>query len=126
LPDICDSGLQLFLYADDAEVHKQIFNRQDKENLRRDLIKLNSWADNWLSKLNISKCKKVSLCRHTESTEYYSINNIELKNVDSIKDLGAIFDSHLKFGLHVCGKSVKAYSFLGIIRRNFTFLDSHI
>jgi len=51
LPDICDS--QLFLYADDAKVYRQIFNSQDKENLQHDLIRLNSWADNWLIKLNI-------------------------------------------------------------------------
>jgi len=60
LPNICDS--QLFLYADDAKVHRQIFNSQDKENLQHDLI--NSWADNWLIKLNISKCKKVSFGRY--------------------------------------------------------------
>ena len=44
LPDICDSGLQLFLYVDDARVYEQIFIRWDKENLQRDLTKLNSWA----------------------------------------------------------------------------------
>jgi len=61
LPNICDS--QLFLYADDAKVYRQIFNSQDKENIQHDLIKLNSWADNWLIKLNISKCKMVSFGR---------------------------------------------------------------
>ena len=46
LPDICDSGSKLFLYADDAKIYKQIFNRQDKDNLQCDLTKPNSWADN--------------------------------------------------------------------------------
>jgi len=99
LPNICDS--QLFLYADDAKVYRQIFNSQDKENLQHDLIKLNSWADNWLIKLNISKCKKVSIGRYTENIEHYSINNVELENVDSIKNLGVLFDSHIKFALHI-------------------------
>ena len=121
LPNICDS--HLFLYADDAKVYRQIFNSQDKENLQNDLIKLNSWADNWLIKLNISKCKKVSFGRCTENTERYSINNVELENVESFKDLGVSFDSHLKFGLHISEKINKAYSILGIIRRSFTFLD---
>jgi len=98
LPDICDS--QLFLYADDAKVYRQIFNSHDKENLPY-LIKLNSWADNWLIKLNIIKCNEVSFDRYTENTEHYSFNNGELENVESIKDLGVIFDSHLKFGLHI-------------------------
>ena len=45
---------QHFLYADDAKIYKQIFNGQDNDNLQCDLTKLNSWADNWLIKLNSS------------------------------------------------------------------------
>jgi hypothetical protein len=103
---------QLCLYADDAEVHKQIFNRRDKENLRGDLTKLNPWDENWLIKLDISKCEKVSLGRHTVSTEHYSINNFELENVDSIEDLRVIFGSHLKLELHISEKSTKPIAFL--------------
>jgi len=121
LPNICDS--QLFLYADDAKVYRQIFNSQNKENLQHDLIKLNSWADNWLIKLNKSKCKKVSFGRYTENIEHYSINNVELENVESIKDLGVLFDSHLQFASHISKQINKAYSILGIIRRNFNFLN---
>jgi len=100
------------------------FNSQDNENLQQDLIKLKSRADNWLIKLNRSKCKKVLFRRYAGNTEHYSINNFELENVESIKDLGALFDSHLKFGLHISEKLNNAYSILGIrpIRRNFTFL----
>jgi len=73
--------------------------------------------------LNISKCKQVSFGRYTENIEHYSINNVELENVDSIKDLGVLFDSHLKFRLHIRDNINKAYIILGIIRRNFTFLN---
>jgi len=113
------------LYADDAKVYRQIFNSQAKEYLQHDLMKLNSWADNCLIKLNISKCKKVSFARYTENIEHYSINKVELENVDSIKDLGVLFDSHLKFAPHLSEKINKAYrpSILGIIRRNITFLN---
>jgi len=90
---------------------------QDKENLQHDLIKLNSWADNWLIKLNISKCKcKNNVKRFhlvdTENIEHSSINNVELENVESIKDLGVLFDSHLKFALHIREKINKAIVFL--------------
>jgi len=54
-------------------------------------------ADNWLIKLNIVKCKKVSFGRHIESTEHDGINNIERENVEPIKDLGVTFDSLTKF-----------------------------
>ena len=43
--------------------------------------------------------------------------------MDSIKDLGVTFDSLLRFGLHINEKINKAYSILGIIKRNFNFLD---
>jgi len=46
LPDICDSGSQLFLYGDDAKIYKHILNCQDKDTLQNYIIKLKSWADN--------------------------------------------------------------------------------
>ena len=51
------------------------------------------------------KCKKVSFGRHIESAEHYSINNVELENVESIKDTCVIFDFHLKFELHMSEKN---------------------
>ena len=98
-------------------------NSQDKDVLQNDLIKLKLWADNWLINLNIVKCKKVSYGRLIDNTFHYNLNNIDLDNSESIKDLDVIFDSHLKFKLHISDKVNKAYSILGIIRRNFTFLD---
>jgi len=113
----------VFLYADDAKIYKQIYNSSDKENLQNDLNKLSSWADNWLLKLNINKCKKVSFGRHIDSSGHYNINSIDLENIDSIKDLGVMFDSQLNFKSHINDKINKAYSILGIIHRNFTYLD---
>jgi hypothetical protein len=115
----------VFLYADDAKIYKQIYNSCDKENLQKDLNKLSSWADNWLIKLNINKCKKVSFGRHIDSSGHYNINSIDLENIDSIKDLGVIFDSQLNFKSHINDKINKAYSILGIIRRNFTYFDKN-
>jgi len=37
--------------------------------------------------------------------------------------LGVNFDPQLKFHKHIHDKINKAYSFLGVIKRNFTFLD---
>jgi len=76
------------LYADDAQIYKHILNRQNKDTLQHDLIKLKSWADNWLINLNIVKCKTVSYGRNVDKTYHYSIDNTELENIESIKDLG--------------------------------------
>ena len=108
LPDICNSGSNLFLYADDAKLYKHILNNKDKDVLQNDLIKLKLWADNWLINLNIVKCKKVSYGRLIDNTFHYNLNNIDLDNIESIKDLGVIFDSHLKFKLHISDEVNKA------------------
>jgi len=123
LPNICDSGSKLFLYADDAKIYNHILNEQDKDILQNDLNKLKLWADNWLINLNTIKCKKVSFGRHIDNTYHYNIDKSNLENLESIKDLGVTFDSHLKFGFHINEKVNKAYSILGIIKRNFNFLD---
>jgi len=88
-------------------MYKKIFTSHDKENLQRDLTKLKSSADGWLIKLNTVKCKKTLFGKHIISTDHYNINNTELENVESIKDLGVTFDSHLKFGLHINEKLIK-------------------
>jgi len=93
--------LQLILYADDAKIYNHILNRQDKDTLLNDLIKLKSWADNWLINLNIAKCKTVSYGRNVDNTYPYCINNTEFEYIESIKDLGVTFESRLKISLHI-------------------------
>jgi len=105
LPDICDSGSQLFLYADYAKIYNHILNQQDKDTLQNDHIKLKTWADNWLINPHIGKCKTVSYGRNVNNNYHYSINNIELEIIESIKNLGVTFDSRLKFSSHMNDKN---------------------
>jgi len=42
--------------------------------------------------------QKVTFGRHIDQ---YSNNNIDLENVETIKDVGVTLDSHLKFDLHI-------------------------
>ena len=42
-----------------------------------------------------------------------------LDNPDSFNDLGVLFDSNLSFRDHISQKINKAYSILGIMKRNF-------
>jgi len=47
----------------------------------------------------------VSYGRNVDNNYHYSINNTELENIESIKDLGVTFDSRLKFSLHINEKN---------------------
>jgi len=40
-------------------------------------------------------------------------------------DLGVRFDSNITFSDNIPGKINKAYSVLGIIKRNFIYMDEH-
>ena len=56
-------------------------------------------------------------------TQYHILHddkiNILEKKLDSINDLGVTFDNNLSFKDHISQKINKAYSILGIIKRNF-------
>jgi len=88
-----------------------------------DINKLTHWTDEWLIKLNINNCKVVSYGINIDHNYPYHINSVQLEQLDSIQDLGVNFDSRLKFHKHIGDKINKAYPFLGIIKRNSTYLD---
>ena len=55
----------------------------------------------------------------------YSVQSTQLERLEHMKGLGVIFDSELNFVQH-CKEKINtstAYSYLGIIKRNFTYLD---
>ena len=99
----------------------------DIDNLQRGIDNLAKWTERWQVKLNINKCKVISVHhrRYTDSGLIlnYVINNIKLDEVDEIKDLGVTYDSLLLFDKHISEKVNKAYTILGIIKRNFTYIS---
>ena len=124
------SGTQAptFLYADDSKIFKHICTNDDIRLLQEDIDNIKSWFDRWMVTLNTSKCQVVAYSyQDIIRNEYYIVNRGHrdfLKNSDSINDLGVLFDSKLKFDQHINVKVSKAYSMLGIIRRNFKGLTA--
>ena len=57
----------------------------------------------------------------TNQAQLYGM--LQMKPTHSINDLGVIFDSNLTFKDHMAQKINKAYSILGIIKRNFIHMD---
>jgi hypothetical protein len=123
LPDICEHFAQIYLFADDAKIFKHIKTEYDHKALQAGLNELQKWSDKWFLKLNVDKCKTVFYGRNIKTEYTYSLNNEELERLDSIKDLGVTFDSDLSFTQHIAEKINKANSCLGIIKRNFIYLD---
>jgi len=79
-----------------------------------------TWSNEWLLRLNTDKCKAVSYCLKTPlDAQYHIIDgnmSYNLEKLNSINDLGVIFDSNLTFKDHVAQKINKAYGILGIRR----------
>jgi len=62
----------------------------------------------------------------TRCTQYHITheNNTHiLDKLDSVNDLDVIFDSNLSFRDHISHKINKVYSILGIIKRNFIYMN---
>ena len=121
----------MYLYADDAKVYKIISSSEDQEMLQRVINRLKEWCDKWLVSVNASKCNQVSYtAKHKLILIIISViitPNHFIESVDHIKDLGVTFDSHLSFYDHIGlqEKINKAYSMIGLIKRNFIHMDKN-
>jgi len=119
---------KLYLYADDAKIFEVVSQITDQLDLQAIMNTVKTWSDEWLLWLNIDKCKTVSyyLKYLPLDTQYHIIDGnttYMLEKLNSINDLGAIFDSNLTFTDHMAQNINKAYSILGIIKRNFMHMD---
>ena len=113
------------MFADDTKIWTVITTDQDIISLQSDLNKLAVWSDKWLLRFNIDKCKVMHLGPWQKSTYHIRDGSAvkELKETEEEKDLGVCVTPDLKPSTH-CGRAAsKASSVLGLIRRNFRFID---
>jgi len=105
-----------------------VSNQEDSANLQKGFCVLKEWSDYLLLKLNVKKCDVISLCYRNTIIKYkYSATVdsaiIDLERCHKVRDLGVIVHSKLSFSDHITEKLNKAYSILGIIKRNFQHVD---
>ena len=128
LPGCCGEGSEIYLFADDAKIMKHIKRVEDCEDIQRSCDLLQQWSDRWLLKLNTSKCMalKLSVGEISYNNKYSLVKSgkmEEMKEVSRMKDLGVTIDNKLTFKDHIAEKVHKAYSMIGIIKRNFKYMD---
>ena len=66
--------------------------------------------------------------KHPTNTDYHMVDRNQLFPIQKVKpmvDLGVRFDSNLTLREHISEKIYKACSVLGIIKRNFTYMEKH-
>ena len=126
LPETLSSDV--FLFADDTKIFREITSIQDSTSLQHDIDLLEQWTKKWLLDFNIKKCHVLTLGKleHVKHTQRYCLSGNELEHVFEEKDLGVTFDNELKFEDHISAKVSKANAITGLIRRSFSFLDGHL
>jgi hypothetical protein len=73
---------------------------------------------------NTSKCKIITYTRGYSPIRFqYTMGQLPLERVASMKDLGIILDSKLRFNEHISRTVAKANSMLGFLRRNTAQFD---
>lgn len=111
-----NSSLRLF--ADDVVIYKPISKPNDITVLQSDLTKLSEWCRIWQMEINVNKTKHVRFSSVADpSPNVYSINNIVIQTVPSIKYLGILFHFDLSWTSHVEYITGKALRKLGLLKR---------
>ena len=96
---------------------KHILHSLDTVKSQDDVNKLKDWSGGWLLNLNIEKCQVLSYDWNVnnEGNYYILLDGVQypLDKPELVNDLGAIFDSQLRFDKHIDSKINKAYSVFG-------------
>lgn len=111
-----DLGLDELTYADDTKLFMIIRNLLDRNVLQQKINRLESWsAENGLT-LNPTKTYHVSYGLRLVHSLYFLKNSI-IAEVDSVRDLGIIFDKELTFKLHIEHIVKRTQQMIGAARR---------
>ena len=115
---------KVLMYADDVKIFRIIRDVYDSISLQRDIDLLHSWSDRNRLQLSLNKCKVVSYSnKNNVLLTQYSIKDTTIERVDTVKDLGVIFDIKLSFTEHYKYIVAKASKITGFLIRNSSVFD---
>ena len=109
---------EVYLYADDTKVFKEIFKEEDCDKLQADIDNLIHWTDSSLLKFHPGKCGVMRIGKSKVANRTYTMGSeqFELKTICEEKDIGVIIDNNLSFTNHMTAKVNKANAIMGLIR----------
>ena len=114
------------IFADDTKIHNKC---KYHKTIQSDITKLEAWSETWQLYFNNGKCKCIHYGYNNPKHKYYFNTKdgpIEIVEANTEKDLGVTFDSSLKFDIHINQAVNKANAVLGLIKRNFTYIDEFV
>ena len=112
LPESLQNSATL-LYADDAKIYKIVNSPPEARSLQKDLDRLRAWAIRNGIRINLSKCNVISFFRRTSAFDVeYPIDSEVLQSMDSIRDLGVIYDKWFSLEKQIKAVTTKCVRFL--------------
>ncbi|KAG7308770.1 hypothetical protein JYU34_006003 [Plutella xylostella] len=107
------------LYADDLKLFRTVKTKEDTDKLQNDINGLITWCKINKMELNAKKCYFIKFSRKKNKMQNkYVINDVQVSQVEEIRDLGVVLDSELKFVPHINNIVNKSFKMLGFIYRN--------
>mgnify|MGYP002738819536 CR=1 FL=1 len=113
LASVVENSL-IIKFADDVKICSHL---GDTTLLQIDLDNIYIWCKRNLMSLNLNKCKHMAFSWRSCINSVFFIDGIPISRVETIKDLGVVFDPKLKFHLHIEHISHRASSMLGFVKR---------
>jgi hypothetical protein len=124
LPEVATNS-NVFLFADDTKIFKDIFTKGDCDRLQADLDNMYNWTEDSMLKFHPEKCTTMRIGKSTIEEVSYTMgpDKVALKKTKVEKDIGVHIDDKLTFDEHINAKVNKANSVMGVIRRTFEYLN---
>ena len=117
LPQRVSSKVRLI--ADDCVLYRQTHSPRDQLLLQQDLSALETWAEDWGIRSDVSKCYLMSIHRsESPYSSHYELDNHILEQVEENPYLGNTIHERLNWASHINKISNKGNSVLGFIKRN--------
>ena len=125
LPDAVSCGVKL--YADDTKIYAVVNSEAEARILQEEINKLFHWSVTWQLLFHPDKCHILKIGFGISDEVTYTMGSGDdetiLDETDEEKDLGIRIDKKLVFSSN-CEQIVKkANKLLGMLRRNFTYIN---
>ena len=111
-------------FVDDLKLFGPVAGLADSWRLQEKLNVISNWCDKWQMKLKPAKCMVLSLKKKVKYSYY--VNGVALSDVESIRDLGIIISSDLRWNKQVDSVVAKANRMVGLIRKAVVSRDKDV
>ena len=111
--------LNVYVYADDIKLLSC-----NPKKLQQGLDVVEQWSVNWQLRIQPAKSEQITFCRRsTTKSSQYTINGVLIPQASSVKDLGVIISSDLKWHNYVSKICAKSISLSYLILKSFHSKD---